>query len=108
MLVMRPDPSIQADPQFLHQKYDVTKEEYSLDTYPTYCGGPCTLISGSTMEKSYQGVGSKTFGSKSHNRYMYMSYTICNRELKTVSKLQVIQIRKRFQSRTSFLLVLSE
>ena len=55
---MRPDPSLTADPQLLHQKYDVTEDEYSLDTYPTYCGGPCTLLSGSTMEKNYQGNGS--------------------------------------------------
>ena len=57
MLVMRPDPSLTSDPQLLHQKYDVMEDEYSLDTYPTYCGGPCTLLSGSTMEKSFQGNG---------------------------------------------------
>ena len=59
MLVMRPDPSLTADPQLLHQKYDVSEDVYSLDTYPTYCGGPCTLLSGSTLEKSYQGNGCK-------------------------------------------------
>ena len=73
MLVMRPDPSIQSDPQSLHQKYLVTEEEYSLDRYPTYCEGSCTLISGYAMEKSYQGTGSK-FGSKSYVTLLYKFY----------------------------------
>ena len=34
--------------------YSVSKEEYDLDHYPTYCGGPCTLLTGSTMQKSYE------------------------------------------------------
>ena len=75
MLVMRPDSSIESDPQLLHQKYDVSKEEYSLDTYPTYCGGPCTLLSGSTMEKSYQGtLVSRQF----HDRYIPRYYLYGN------------------------------
>ena len=68
---MRPDPSIQSDPQALNQKYEVTKEEYSLDRYPTYCGGSCTLISESTMKKSYKGTGFK-FILKSY--YFYKVY----------------------------------
>ena len=34
--------------------YSVSKEECDLDYYPTYCGGPCTLLTGSTMQKSYE------------------------------------------------------
>ena len=70
MLVLRPDPTLTADLQLIRQKYDVSEDEYSLDTYPTYCGGPCALLSGSTMEKSFQGNGSIACSvKKSDNRF---------------------------------------
>ena len=34
-------------------KFAQTKDEYELDYYPTYCGGPCALMSADVMEKVY-------------------------------------------------------
>merc|ERR1711931_272306 len=36
------------------EHYSVSKEEYSLDTYPTYCGGPCTLLSRTNLERTFE------------------------------------------------------
>jgi len=47
MIVIRPD-----DPDE-YMKFAQTKEEYELDYYPTYCGGPCALMSADVMEKIF-------------------------------------------------------
>ena len=49
--VIRPDDFSRSEYERDH--YSVRKEEYDHDYYPTYCGGPCTLLTGSTMQKSY-------------------------------------------------------
>jgi len=50
--VIRPDDFSRSEYERDH--YSVSKEEYDHDYYPTYCGGPCTLLTGSTMQKSYE------------------------------------------------------
>ena len=50
--VIRPDDMSRS--QYERDHYSVTKIEYDLDYYPTYCGGPCTLLTGSTMQKIYE------------------------------------------------------
>ena len=50
--VIRPDDKWRS--QYERDNYGVSKDEYDLDVYPTYCGGPCTLLSGQTMIKSYE------------------------------------------------------
>ena len=40
--------------QYDREHYSVTKEEYDLDYYPTYCMGSCTLLSGSTVQTVYE------------------------------------------------------
>ena len=50
--VMRPDDCDISD--YARKKWSVTKSEYPLDTYPTYCGGPCTLLPNEYIEKSYE------------------------------------------------------
>ena len=50
--VIRPDDKSRS--KYERDHYSVSKEEYDLDHYPTYCGGPCTLLTGSTMKKSYE------------------------------------------------------
>ena len=50
--VIRPDDKSRS--KYERDHYSVSKEEYDLDHYPTYCGGPCTLLTGSTMQKSYE------------------------------------------------------
>ena len=40
--------------QYDREHYSVTKEEYDLDYYPTYCMGSCTLLSGSTVQTIYE------------------------------------------------------
>ena len=36
-----------------YMKFAQTKDEYELDYYPTYCGGPCALMSADVMEKIF-------------------------------------------------------
>jgi len=35
----------------------VSRDEYPLDAYPTYCGGPCTLLSRFDLDRIYEGFG---------------------------------------------------
>ena len=49
--VIRPDDKSRSE--YEREKYGVGKSEYELNVYPTYCGGPCTLLSGETVQKSY-------------------------------------------------------
>ena len=50
--MIRPDDMSRS--QYERDHYGVSKNEYELDVYPTYCGGPCTLLSGNTIKKSYE------------------------------------------------------
>ena len=35
----------------------MSRDEYPLDLYPTYCGGPCTLLSRYHADRIYEGLG---------------------------------------------------
>ena len=37
------------------EQYSDSKKEYSLDTYPTSCGGPYTLLSRTNLERTFEG-----------------------------------------------------
>ena len=50
--VIRPNDMSRSE--YEREHYGVSKEEYEMDVYPTYCGGPCTLLSGETIQKSYE------------------------------------------------------
>ena len=55
--VIRPDDMSRT--KYERDHYSVSKQEYELDHYPTYCGGPCALLSSSTAQKTFD-VAEKT------------------------------------------------
>ena len=50
--VLRPDHFFAG--QYNIDHYSVTKEEYALDYYPSFCIGACTLLSRSTVQRIYE------------------------------------------------------
>lgn len=40
--------------QYEREHYSVSRDEYPLDAYPTYCGGPCALLSRFDLDKIYE------------------------------------------------------
>jgi len=43
--------------QYEIDHFSVSRDEYPLDLYPTYCGGPCTLLSRYHVDRIYEGFG---------------------------------------------------
>ena len=50
--VLRPDNFFAS--QYNIDHYSVTKEDYALDYYPSFCMGACTLLSTSTVQRIYE------------------------------------------------------